>query len=154
MNSRMSTLMQRLGVQWPLGADANAAEIPRLELVQDCVLLKDEFERNRHVKVSGLPDKTGFECFLNHVHFCFTGTRESFVSCLGYAAALQEALMPLAQSRRFRVIVGISEDDCSPSFNCTVRFHQIRPGEVWLSEDLEGYESEAILFFDVPSGAE
>jgi hypothetical protein len=27
-------------------------------------------------------------------------------------------------------------------------------GEVWLSEDLEGYESEAILFFDVPSGAE
>jgi hypothetical protein len=54
--------------------------------------------------------------------------------------------MPLTQDRQFRVIVALPEDD-----DCTVRFHQIRPGENWSAEDLEGYKSEAILVFDVAS---
>ena len=150
MNSRMSDLMQRLGVQWPLGADTTAAKIPKLELAEDSVLLKNDYERNRHVKVADLSDRTAFECFINHVHLPFTGTTESLLSCLRYAASLQEALMPLTQGRRFRVIVGISDDDRNARLGCTVRFHQIRPSEGWIAEDLEGYKSEAILVFDVP----
>jgi hypothetical protein len=54
--------------------------------------------------------------------------------------------MPLTQDRQFRVIVSLSEDD-----DCTVRFHQVRTGEISIAENLEGFKSEAILVFDVPS---
>jgi hypothetical protein len=121
-----------------------------LVLAEDCVLLKRDYEGNQHVKITDFPDKTGFECFLNHVHFPLTKTKDSLLSRLRYADSLREALMPLAQGRRFRVILSISEDDRSPTFTCTVRFHRIRQGEDWISEDLEAYKLEAILVFDVP----
>lgn len=150
MNSEMSGLMERLTVHWPLRTDAVAVNIAELELFQDCVLLRNDIERNRHIKVSDLPDKTGFECFINHIHIPFQGTKESLVSCLAHAVSIEKALIPLAENRRFRVIVGISEDDSSSDRTCTIRFHQIRSGEDWVADDLEGYKSEAVLVFDVP----
>ena len=150
MNSEMSVLMERLAVRWPPTPSALATDTPELEVFEDCVLLKNEFARNRHVKIPELPDKTGFECFINHVHLPFRSTKKSLVSCLSHAVAIETALTPLAQNRQFRVIVGISENDSSPEFSCTIRFHQIRSGEEWVADDLEGYESEAVLVFDVP----
>jgi hypothetical protein len=147
MNNKMSALLQRAGLRWPLVACAIPAQLPTLEILEDCVLLKEHWEPNKHVKITDCFDRTGFECFVNHVHLPFAGTNESLVSCLKHAATLQEALMPLTPDRQFRVIVGLREDDR----DCTVRFHQIRPGEDWIAEDLEGYKSEAILVFDVPS---
>ena len=147
MNGKMSALLQRAGLRWPVAAHVVPVQLPTLEMFEDCVLLKSEWERNRHVKITNLPDKTGFECFINHIHLPFAGTNESLISCLDYAATLQEALMPVTQDRQFRVIVSLSEDDRA----CSVRFLQIRPGENSMSEDLEGYKSEAILVFDVPS---
>jgi hypothetical protein len=150
MNGEMSVLMERLAVHWPLKTDAVATNIPELELFEDCVLLRNDFERNRHVKISDLLDKTGFECFINHIHLPFRSTTESLVSCLAHAVSIEKALIPLAQNRRFRVIVGISVDDSSSERNCTIRFHQIRSGEGWVADNLEGYESDAVLVFDVP----
>jgi hypothetical protein len=147
MNDKMSALLQRAGLRWPLLAQDIPGQLPTFEIVEDCVLLKDHWEPNKYVKITDCFDKTGFECFINHVHFRFAGTNESLITCLEYASKLQEALMPLTQDRQFRVIVGLPEDDR----DCTVRFHQIRSGEDWISEDLEGYKSEAILIFDVPS---
>jgi hypothetical protein len=144
-NRNMSALLQRAGLQWPLTTGATATRPLSLELVSDCVLLKSESERNKHLKVSDFPDRTGFECFVNHVHLPFTGSNESLTSCLRYAATVQEALIPFTRDRHFRVIVTLPDDD-----DCTVRFHQIRPGENWITEELEGYKSEAILVFDVP----
>ena len=149
MNREMSVLMERLAVHWPLRTDTIAVNSPELELFEDCVLLKN-FERNKHVKVSELPDKTGFECFINHVHLPFRSTKESLVSCLARAVSIERALIPLAQNRRFRVIVGISEDNSSSERNCTIRFHHIRLGEDWVADKLEGYKADAILVFDVP----
>jgi hypothetical protein len=146
MNHKMSALLQRAGLRWPVVAHAIPGQLPALEIFTDCVLLKNEWEPNKHVKITDCFDKTGFECFINHVHLPFAGTNESLISCLEYAATLQEALMPLTQDRQFRVIVSLPEDD-----DCTVRFHQIRPGEETMSEDIEGYKSEAILVFDVAS---
>ncbi len=151
MNRKMSSLLQKGAVRWPTPLTAIPSELPRLEIVHDCALLASEYERNKHVKVADFPDKTGFENFINHVHLPFAGTNDSLISCLEYAATLQAALMPLTHERQFRVIVSLSDDAPSARFACTVRFHQIRPGESWISENLEGYESEAILVFDVPS---
>jgi hypothetical protein len=150
MNAKMSALLKRAGFCWPSTARAVPRLLPALEIFEDCVLLKDQWAPNRqHVKITDLRDKTGFECFINHVHLPFEATNDTFVPCLEYAATLQEALMPLTQDRQFRVIVSLSEDDAFPKSACTVRFHQIRPGEECIAEDLEGYKSEAVLVFDV-----
>jgi hypothetical protein len=152
MNHKMFALLQSAGLRWPLVARANAGKLSTLEIFEDCVLLGNQWEPNQqHLKIADLPDKTGFECFINHVHLPFDGTNESLISCLEYAATLQEALTPLTGDRQFRVIVSLSEVDDFPESACTVRFHQIRPGEDWIAEDLEGYKSEAILVFDVRS---
>lgn len=146
MNGKMSQLLRSKGIVWPLTAELRGREIPKLRFVHDCLLLEEEYERNRHARISDFPDRTGFECFINHVHLPFAGTRESLARCLEYAAALQHAVASVAKGgHRVRVVVGIGDCDC------VVRFHLIRPGETWLSENLEDYESEAMLVFDVPS---
>ena len=147
----MSALLERANLQWPLVTDATSRQVPTLEIFEDCVLLKSEWHRNKHVKITDCFDKTGFECFINHVHFAFNGTNETLISGLEHAAAIQDALMTLARDRRFRIIVSLSEDDEFPESACAVRFHQIRRGEGWIAENLEGYKSEAILVFDVPN---
>src|ERR1700730_404830 len=147
MNDKMSALLQRAALSLPLVAPSIPGSLPTLELFDDCVLLKDQWEPNKHVTIESCFDKTGFECFINHVHLPFDGTNENLNSCLEYAAELKEALTPLTPGRQFRVIVALSEDNAS---GCTVRFHQIRSGENWIDDDLQGYKSEAISVFDVP----
>jgi hypothetical protein len=147
MNDKMVALLQRAALRWPVVPHAMPGQLPTVEIFQDCVLLKDQWDPNKHVKITDCSNKTGFECFINHVHLPFSGTNESLISCLEYATTLEEALLPLTEDRQFRVIVSLSEDDS----DCAVRFHQIRPGEEWMSEDLDGFSSEAILVFDVPS---
>lgn len=151
MNSKMSALLQRAGLRWPVVIHAAPGQLPTLEIFEDCVLLKNQWELNKHVQITDRFDKTDFECFINHVHLAFDGTNETLLPCLEYAATLQEVLMPLTRDRQFRVIVSLSQDDAFPKSACTVRFHQIRPDENSMAEDLEGYKSEAILVFDVRS---
>ena len=150
MNHQMSALLERFGLNWPLPDEITKEDLPSLVLAEDCVLLKRDFEGNRHVKVTDFPDKTGFEHFVNHVHFPFTQTKESLLSSLGYAESLRKSLLPLAEDRRLRVVLSISQDDRSPKFACTVSFYTIRRGEILITDDLEEYKSEAILVFDVP----
>ena len=47
---------------------------------------------------------------------------------------------------RFNVIVSYDGDSCA------VRFHKIRPGERWLSEDLEAYVDEGVLVVEAGPG--
>jgi hypothetical protein len=149
MNRRMSALLQNAGVFWPIMVPS-LAEVPAMDIVDDCVLLRSQWETNRHLKVKDFHDKTGFECFINHVQPTFTGTSESLISCLEYATMVRQTLMPMMEVRRFRVIVSLSEDDS----DCTIRFHQIRSGETFMAQDLEGYKCEAIMVFDIPSALE
>jgi hypothetical protein len=154
INRQMSALLQRFGLKWPLTGAITKEVSPSLVLAEGCVLLKRDYEGNRHVKITDFPDKTGFEHFINHVHFPFTQTKESLLSSLGYAESLRKSLLPLAEDRRLRVFLSISQDDRSPKFTCTVSFYTIRQGEILITDDLEEYESEAILVFDVPEPEE
>ncbi len=152
MNGRMSDLLQKTSLRWPLERRYTLGELPSLEIFEECVLLKDPWVTNKpHAKITSYSDKTEFECFINHVHLPFDGTSETLTSCLGYAASLQEVVMPLTPDRQFRVIISLQEDDASPKSACTVRFHRIRPGENSMPEDLEEHKSEAILIFEIPS---
>jgi hypothetical protein len=58
------------------------------------------------------------------------------------AVSRKLAVMP----GRFNVIVSYDGDSCA------VRFHKIRPGERWLSEDLEAYVDEGVLVVEAGPG--
>jgi hypothetical protein len=120
----------------------NALRIPALSEVGEFVLLKNNYEANKHVKPADHEDKTGYECFINHVHLPFDGTGASLKSCLSYAIAPQKGLARIAKNRNFLVIASVNDDWC------TVRFHQVRQGESWITEDLEGYAEEVILLLE------
>lgn len=145
-NSKMSALLNGVDISraFSNGEGLDQTDLPEIEINNDSVLLKKEYERNRHVRVTAFPDRTGFEAFINHVHLPFSGTRESLLSCLDYAAALRRALTPLVGLRRFKIILSIEKGDCS------VRFHEIRVGENWVAENLEEYADEAIIVLDIP----
>src|SRR5258708_5039924 len=112
-NSKMSALMKKAGIGWPLAASDVARLQQNLEVVEGSVLLAGERKQNQHVQISGFPDRTGFESFLNHVHLVYNGTNDSLVSCLSYAESIGKVLIPFAKGRSFRVIISISEGDCT-----------------------------------------
>ena len=141
MNQRMSTLLRKADIPVPFVDDPalNTLSIPALSEVGEFVLLKNNYVANKHIKPADHEDKTGFECFINHVHLPFDGTGASLKFCLSYAIALQKGLARIAKNRSFRVIVAVED------LGCTVRFHQVRQGESWVAEDLESYTEEAVL---------
>jgi hypothetical protein len=109
-----------------------------LTTVDGSVFLKHEHDKSRHVTLSQFPDRSGYESFVNHRHLPFDGRPESLLCCLSYASAIKRGLARLADGRRFQIVVSVSDD-------CMVRFHEIRPGENLMAEDLESYADEAIL---------
>lgn len=145
MNQRMSALLREADIPTPFIGDPalNTLSIPALSEVGEFVLLEHNYEANKHVKPADCEDKTGYECFINHVHLPFDGTGASLKSCLSYAIAFQKGLARIAKSRSFQVIVAVEDG------GCTIRFHQLREGEVWIEEDLEGYADDAILLLEV-----
>jgi hypothetical protein len=139
MNKQMSELLRQTDIPVPLRHEMRLGHRPlAFAIVDGSVLLKEEYEKNKHVPVTAFPDRTGFESFINHRHFSFDGTRESLVSCLTYAAALQKELSHFLP-KEFQIIVSIAQGDCS------IRFHENRINETWIADDLEGYAAEAIL---------
>ncbi len=148
-NKRMSELLARANIAVPFPSHLGSEELrlPVLTIVNGSVLLKDEYERAGHLKLADFPDKTGYECFVNHFHMPFSGRRESLLSCLSYAGALQRELARFVTGRSFQVIASVTEN------SCTVRFHEVRQGENWVTEDLERYGEEAILVLPVKPAA-
>jgi hypothetical protein len=143
MNRRMSRLLKKLKLTFPVPESSRLAGFGRNAFMRfrGCVFLKREFKRSR-VSQKHFPDKTGYECFVNHVHLDYTGTRRSAMTCLAYGTKLGIGLTKFAPRQRFQILASFSTDSIS---GCTVRFHLIRPGENWASDDLEAYKQEAIL---------
>ena len=149
MNAKMSALLAEFHVSIPSSiADWNLLGEPQLTEIGDSVLLKDQLKSTAHVALGVFQDRTGYECFINHVHKPYDSTRVSLQACVQFASRLQSELALIARGRPFQVILSISGKDC------TVRFHQRRPNEVWLDDDLEEYVDEAILVLPVDAGDE
>ncbi|RKH00213.1 hypothetical protein D7X32_24145 [Corallococcus carmarthensis] len=93
-------------------------------------------------------DATGYECFANKLHVSdFVGSfdedpwarRLRLKDQAGYGLRLARELQRvLPANEQFVIILG-----CSNA--CTLRFHLKRPGEHWLTDDLEGYRRDALL---------
>lgn len=125
---------------------------PILE-VDGCFFFEDLWKGYPGASLSQFPDRTGLECFVNHVHIEDYVERTStsltvdllFTQGWQFATSLKERLAAYQPEVGFRVIFSAGEGTY-PS--CTVRFHLIRKHENWLSEDLEGYREESVGFMD------
>ncbi|AXF61878.1 hypothetical protein DVA43_21220 [Leclercia sp. W6] len=92
-----------------------------------------------------LMDKTGVECFVNSFHI------DDYVSerYLDYACLFCNTILnkwPLERNdKKLNMIVSMDE------FGAVVKFHVIRQGETWLSNNLEKYEEAIFATTDVIS---
>jgi hypothetical protein len=97
-------------------------------------------EINVHEATVEFKDRTGVECFFNHIHIEDLINKKDILpedllqQGFSYANKLKRLL---GKRNRFEIIVSFSID---PIIDCNVRFHLIRAGEEWLSDDLEIYE--------------
>ena len=87
-----------------------------------------------NVTRESFPDCTGYECFLNSFHV------EDYdsVSPLAQAILLVQEVFTIwnAAQRAMRLIAVVSADE----FSVVTKFHSQRPGEQWLSDNIEGYD--------------
>lgn len=153
LNRRMQRYLQDLrsrevDADFPLpgkGPDVNIVE------VRGCFLLRGYVQRP-HVAPADFPDQTGLECSANRLRMETMLDARLVRSCplllltagLMTARALSRELARL--EGRFNVILSYDGEGCA------VRFHKIRAGQRWLSDDLEGYVDEGVLVFEVGPG--
>jgi len=135
----MAELLQDVDLERFETSDSSSTTTPpAFVTVGESVLLKSGWAEAKDISPSKFPDRTGFECFVNHVHLPLVGEAQ-LVSTLHYVFQLRRALRGFGTGRNFRVIFSASDWDSA------VRFHELRPSESWLADDLESYLEEAIL---------
>ena len=94
---------------------------------------------------ANLQDRTGLECFINHIHIeDYLDDNEKRTSAgillqgLTYAISLRQKLRGTHSGASFNIILTQSAESCS------VRFHKIRENESWLRNDIEDYTDEGV----------
>jgi hypothetical protein len=107
-----------------------------------CVFLSEALTRSAET-LADFADRTACEAVLNQAHLPYDGGDPSLVRALAYVDRLCYGLLSVAKGRRFQVIAAFSDAECD------VSFHQLRPGETWLDDDLESYRDEAVLVLSV-----
>ena len=114
-----------------------------ISIVDDCLLLgkSDAVPRLNAVR-GAVMDKTGYECFVNHVH---TEQRGEAAAVLGQVVAfcthMSAEAIRIAPNRSLRFVISKNGKDWA------VHFHTLSH-ESWVSNDLEGYTEEAVLVLD------
>jgi hypothetical protein len=153
MNSVMKTLYTGGESDRVTGAVNLSSELLRLvepgfTVIEGAVLLTAQEKLAMGTKPIDFPDLTGYECFVNHVHiedYLSDGERGSnalLKQGVALANKIVEELSSSFPGKPFKAIVAANESGCS------VRFHSIRIGENWLSDDLDKYGQEAILVLE------
>jgi hypothetical protein len=138
-NQRMNALMQgehRIDLPAKLSDLLSAGVVDR----DGCVFFAELAKRASNASRSDFPDLTGYECFVNHVHIddYVEDADPQTLAAMGVTFARRLCELLSERSGDFNVIVGSDE------LSCSVRFHLVRAGEAWLSDDLESYRDEAI----------
>jgi len=93
-------------------------------------------------------DRTGFECFVNKLHIEDYDYKNPVAVGVSFIREVSCLLRKYFPERKFRWIIGVQdysdvilEGGYQPpgELICDVRFHTLRDGEIWLLDDLDGY---------------
>ena len=94
---RMNSSMQRLLESMRLSRACGVAEVSQTQVPQ-MMIGKRLRSIGRSVRLSittspnQFPDRTGYECFVNHVHLPFDGTRAAMLQLMGRIEGLRKSL--------------------------------------------------------------
>jgi hypothetical protein len=114
---------------------------------EECVFLS-VLKKAAPVKRLDFPDRTAYECFVNHIHledYLENGGLSplEMVGCgIALARELRARLSRLHGTMHFRIIVAFDGS------TCTVRFHTVRSDEEWAAKDLNGYKAGAVAILN------
>jgi hypothetical protein len=135
----------------PLAVELRRLLEPGILCLDGCWLLASQLSAGDSGAREQLPDRTGYEAFVNHIHVAdaIGGAGDcSPRAALGQAVALGLAMEALVAAHgSFQIVVAVDME--SPT-DCNVRFYKLRSGEVWIEDDLEGYTHEGILVIETP----
>jgi hypothetical protein len=106
--------------------------------VDNSFLLRELANVKTNATQENFPDKTGYECFINHVHIEDYVIEHFSTQAAIFAASVLRRW--IAEKFNGHLVAIISSDEEST----TVRFHHKRSNEFWLAHDLDGYE-QAVL---------
>lgn len=106
--------------------------------VEDGFLLQALASAKTNATKENFPDKTGYECFINHVHIEDYVTDNLATHAWLFAARTLKKWIDEKFNGQLVAIISSDEE------STTVRFHHKRPNEFWLAHDLDGYE-QAVL---------
>src|SRR5438876_7291676 len=144
-NQRMRGLLQ--GIQKSMGREELAPGLRSLidqglRNVKHCTILAAFANAARLLTVEKLQDRTGFECFVNHIHLkdYVRGPMEAQLrQALLLLDELKRLLREAGPRQNYEFVVGCNDD------GCIVRFHTLWPSETYLDDDLESYSEDALL---------
>ena len=115
---------------------------------EDCVFFS-RLKKESEVQRLDFHDRTGYECFVNHVHvedYLENGglpPLELLGRGMAIAHELADRLHRIHGTKHFRIIVA-----SDGGVSCTVRFHTIRHDEEWVGKNLNGFKEEAIAIME------
>ena len=114
-------------------------------LLNEGLDIKSALEKNE--------DRTGLECSINNLYIqsiIYTNPYNALIDSntvlnqgIHYAIYLSERISSFGH---FKIILSFATgNEKDRIIDCSVRFHLIRQGESWISQNLEDYTEEAIL---------
>jgi hypothetical protein len=106
--------------------------------VHDNYLLKELANVETNVTTESFQDKTGYECFMNHLHIEEYAGEQPMTQAVLFAAGVLTKWVNQKFDGKLVAIIGSDQE------SVTDRFHYERLNEFWLARDLEGFE-QAIL---------
>ena len=126
----------------------NRSLAPSLEAIADggfdtrdgCHILRD-VALNTNATRSQFGDCTGYECFVNSLHIEDYDSERPLAQALQFVMYVFRIWNVTQSSTCLTAIVSVDE------FSVVTKFHAKRPGEQWLSDNIEGYE-DPILSVD------
>jgi hypothetical protein len=146
MNQRMETMLSTLA-PGPVPSRIEAELRMGVAELGQYLLFRSEVEQ-RKAPPDPIPDATGVEASLNDLNVGEQGwgVRKCAQAGLTALDLLRQAIIEYPSSGPVQVVLGVGFHEI-PS--CTLRFYRRRVGETWIVDDLEGYETEAILVEDI-----
>ena len=116
-----------------------------MRVVDDCLIVGKSNAVPRVDSIRAyVMDKSGYECSVNHVHLKERGDSATVLRhAVAFCRQVSVEALRVAPNRSLRFIISKNGEDW------TVHFHTLRTDEPsWVSDDLEGYEEEAVLVLD------
>jgi hypothetical protein len=104
---------------------------------EGCIILKSQMELVSSEVRKRFTDKTGFECFVNHIHVEDYAPGEMCIllqQSMAFGKELERTLLKAGVTEPVQYIIAGDTDEMN------IRFHVLREGEEWLAQDIERYE--------------